>query len=95
MTNVGIAFHLLEQGERATPGWNKASGHIIFDINMDFTRKARWVKDGHKTPDPTTSAYDIVVSRESVRISLPYAALMVLDVIAVDVQNVYLQTPYS
>ena len=54
MMNVGIAFVLLEQLEQAPPGWTKASGHIIFDINMDFTRKARWVKDGNKKPDPTT-----------------------------------------
>ena len=33
---------------------------------MDFTRKARWVKDGHRTPDPTTSNYAGVVSRERV-----------------------------
>ena len=95
MTNVGIEFQLLEQGEQAPPGWTKASRHIIFDIKMDFTRKARWVKDGHKTPDPTTSAYDIVVSRESVRIALPYYALMGLDVMAADVQNAYLQAPSS
>ena len=63
MTNVGIAFELLEQGERAPPGWTKASGHIIFYIKMDFTSKSRWVKDVHKTPDPTTSAYAGVVSR--------------------------------
>ena len=91
MTNVGIAFDLLEQLERVPPGWNKASRHIIFDIKMDFTRKARWVKDGHKTPDPTTSAYAGVVSRESVRTALTYAALMGIDVMAADVQITYLQ----
>ena len=95
MTNVGIAFDILEQVEQAPHGWTKASGHIIFDINMEFTRKSRWLKDGHKTPDTSTSAYAGVVSRESVRIALTYAAIMGLDVIAVDVQNVYLQTPYS
>ena len=53
------------------------------------------MKDGHKTPDPTTSAYAGVVSRESVRIALTYAALMGLDVMAADVQNAYLQSPSS
>ena len=95
MTNSGIEFDLLEQRERAPPGWTKASGHIIFDIKMDFTRKARLVKDGHKAPDPTTSAYDGLVSRESLRISLTYSSLMGLDVMAADVQNVYLQAPSS
>ena len=62
---------------------------------MDFTRKARWVKDGHRTPDPTTSNYAGVVSRESVRIAFTYAALNGLDVFAADVQNAYLQAPTS
>ena len=43
------------------------------------------MKDGHKTPDPTTSAYAGVVSREILIISLTYAALMGLDVVAADV----------
>ena len=53
------------------------------------------MKDGHNTPDPTTSAYAGMVSRESVRIALTYAALMGLDVMAADVQNAYLQAPSS
>ena len=95
MANVGIAFEILGEGEKAPPGWHKASGHLIFDVKMDFTRKARWVKDGHRTPDPTTSAYAGVVSRESVRIALTHAALMGLDVWAADIQNAYLQAPSS
>ena len=95
MTNVGISFDILEQGEQAPPGWTKASSHIIFDIKIDFTRKARWVKDGNKKPDPTTSAYAGVVSRESVRIALTYAALMVLDVMVAYVQSAYLKAPSS
>ena len=62
---------------------------------MDFTRKARWVKDGHRTPDPTTSAYAGVVSRDSVRVALTYAELMNLEVMVADIQNSYLQAPLS
>ena len=62
---------------------------------MDFTRKARWVLDGHKTPDPIGSTYAGVVSRESVRIALTYAALNGLDVFAADIRNAYLQAPSS
>ena len=47
MFNVGVAFEILEEGQMAPPGWNKASGHLIWDVKMDFTRKARWVLDGH------------------------------------------------
>ena len=53
------------------------------------------MKDGHSTPDPTTSAYAGVVSRESVRVSLTYAALMNINVMAADIQNAYLQAPSS
>ena len=45
MTNVGITLTILDEGKKAPPGWTKASGHMVFDVKMDFTRKARWVKD--------------------------------------------------
>ena len=57
MGNLMIAFKILEPGQKAPPSWHKATGHIIFDVKMDFTRKARWVKDGHKTPELTTSSF--------------------------------------
>ena len=62
---------------------------------MEGRKKARWVKDGHKTPEPQCSTYAGVVSRESVRIALTYAALNYLPVYAEDIQNVHLQTPSS
>ena len=48
MTNVGVAFDILEKDDPLPIGYKKATGHIIFDVKMDFTRKARWVLDGHK-----------------------------------------------
>ena len=51
MHNVGVAFEILETGAKAPAGWSKVTGHLVFDVKMDFTRKARWVLDGHKTPD--------------------------------------------
>ena len=66
MGNVMIAFEIKNLGEKAPPGWFKATGHIIWDVKMDFTWKARWVKDGHKTPDSRTTNYSGVVSRESI-----------------------------
>ena len=73
MFNVGIAFEVLEEKQSAPPGWSKVTGHFVWDVKMDFTRKARWVLDGHKTPDPIGSAYAGVVSRESIRIAFTYA----------------------
>jgi len=95
MHNVGIAFEILDDGQSVPVDWHKVTGHIVFDVKMDFTRKARWVLDGHKTPTPSGSTYAGVVSRESVRIALTYAALNGLDVMAADIRNAYLQAPSS
>ena len=95
MYNVGVAFEILEEGEKAPSGWSKATGHLVWDVKMDLTRKARWVLDGHKTHDPIGSTYAGVVSRESVRIAFTYAALNGLDVCAADIHNAYLQAPSS
>ena len=67
----------------------------MFDVKMDFTRKTRWVKDGHRTPDLETSSYVGVVSRESIRILPTYAALHEVNVMAADIRNAYLLAPTS
>ena len=95
MLNIGIAFEILPEGKNAPPSWKKVTGHLVWDVKMDFTRKARWVLDGHKTASPIGSTYAGVVSRESVRIAFAYAALNGLDVCAADIRNAYLQAPSS
>ena len=95
MENLKVAFDILEDGAKPPVGYNKASGHLVFDVRMTLERKARWVKDGHKTPEPEWSTFAGVVSRESVRIALTYAALNQLPVCACDIQNAYLQAPAS
>ena len=91
MYNVGVAFEILDEGAHVPHGWKQVTGHLVWDVKMDFTRKARWVLDGHKTPDPIGSTYAGVVSRESVRRALIYAALNDLNVFAANIQNAYLQ----
>ena len=95
VNELWVALDILGDDAPLPPGYTKATGHIIFDVKMDFRRKARWVKDGHKTPEPTTSNYAGVVSRESVRIAFTYAAMMGLPVMAGDIRNAYLQAPTS
>ena len=58
---------------------------------MTLERKDRWVKDGHKTPDPSWSTYFGVVSRESNIIASTYASLNNLPIFGADIQNAYLQ----
>ena len=91
MMNVAVAFHILDDSDNLAPGYTKSSSHLIFgDAKMNFTRKARWVKDRHLTPDPEGSTYAGVVSRESIRIALTYAALNGIDVMAADIQHAFL-----
>ena len=95
MENLKVAFDILDEGSKPPPGYKAASGHLVFDVRMTLERKARWVKDGHKTPEPEWSTFAGVVSRESVRIALTYSALNDLPVCAADIQNAYLQAPSS
>ena len=41
MKNIGVAFEILEHKENMPVGWSKVTGHLVFDIKMDFSRKAR------------------------------------------------------
>ena len=47
MNKIGVAFEILEDEKTAPAGYTKVSGHLIWSVKMDFTRKARWVLDGH------------------------------------------------
>jgi hypothetical protein len=62
----------------------------VFDIKMDFTRKARYVAGGHATDSPSTQTYASVVSRDSICIAFLIAALNDLDIISADIQGAYL-----
>ena len=88
-------FEFLDEGSNPPVGFSKSSGNLIFDVKMDFTQKARWVKDGHLSPDAIDSNFAGVVSRKSVRIAFTYAALNGLDICATDIKSAYLQAPTS
>ena len=74
-------------------GYQEIKCHIIFDVKMDFTRKARFVAGGHMTEPAASMTYSSVVSRDSVRIALLLAALNDLKVLSCDVGNAYLNAP--
>ena len=95
MQDVSVAFEILPTGAPVPVGWKNSSGHLILYVKMDFTQKARWVKDGHRTPEPKESNFASVVSRESVIFALTYVDLNYVDVTASDIQNAYLQAPSS
>ena len=95
MSNIGIAFDIINESKPAPIGWSKESGHMVFGVKMDFTRKARWILDGHRYADPNGSTYVGVVSRDSVCTSLTYSELNGIDMLATNTQNTYLQAPLS
>jgi hypothetical protein len=48
MNSIGVVITSIRDGAAIPPGLTRTSGHVIFDVKMDFRRKARWVLDGHR-----------------------------------------------
>ncbi len=71
-------------------GFQEIWCHVIFDVKMDFTRKARFVAGGHMTDTPWSINYSGVVSHDSVQLAFLIAGLNDLDVLAGDVTYAYL-----
>jgi hypothetical protein len=82
-------FEILKQGERAPKDYKRIPMWIIFDVKMDFRRKARLVAGGHVTDPPTWDTFSSVASRESVRTGFLLAALNDLELVSVDIGNAY------
>jgi hypothetical protein len=93
MCNNAIAFEFLEPGESIPISYTKVTLHMVFDIKIDFTRKARLVAGGHLTQVQSHLTYSSVVSRESVQIMFLIAALNDLQVLSADIGNAYLNAP--
>ena len=89
MKNVMPAFQFTKDG-KIPIGYKHIDCHMIFDIKMDLTQKARLVTGGHQMDPPKESVYSSIISKDSVRIILTIAALNDLDILAADVQNAYL-----
>jgi hypothetical protein len=90
MKNNRLAFKVLEEDDKVPIGYKWMKCHMVFDIKMEFTRKARYVAGGHMTDPPATLTYSSVVSRDSVRIAFLLAALNDIDILACDIGNAYL-----
>jgi hypothetical protein len=52
MKNNQFAFKILDDGEKIPIGFKWIKCHLIFDVKMDFTRKARFVAGVHMTDPP-------------------------------------------
>jgi len=91
MKNVRIAFDVLDKDSNIEPGRTFLECYLIFDVKMDFTRKARFVANGAKTPDLKSPTG--IISRETVRIAFTHAALNGYNILAGDILNAYLNAP--
>ena len=76
-------------------GWKKVIGSMVFGVKMEFVRKAHWILDGHRNPEPEGSLYAGVVSRDILRIALMYVAFIGLNMVAADIRNAFIHAPSS
>ena len=90
---VKPALDIKEKGDTPPVGSTLIDLTIVFDIKMDFSRKARICARGDQTDPPASITYASVVTRESVRIGFLIAALNDLNVLSADVAGAYLNAP--
>ena len=95
MTNVAVAFHIFDHGEEEPVGYEHINCHIIFDVNIDFLRKAQFVAGGHTTNPTAEYTYAGFVLWDSVCISSTLATLNDLENFAADIKNAYLTASFG
>ena len=94
MKNVHVAFDILKDEDHVPVGYQQINCHMVFNIKMvSLKRKCCLVAGGHMTDPPESITYASVVSRESVCIAFPIAALNEHQVLAADIKNTYLNSP--
>ncbi|KAG7369925.1 reverse transcriptase RNA-dependent DNA polymerase [Nitzschia inconspicua] len=74
-------------------GFQEIGCHVVFDVKMDFERKARFCANGNETRAPSSITYSSVVSRDSIRLAFLIADLNGLDLLACDLANAFLNAP--
>ena len=76
MKIINVEFDILENGQIAHVRWKRTSGHMMFDVNMDFIINSIWLLDRHKNPSPEGSVHAALASQESARMSFAHTSLM-------------------
>jgi hypothetical protein len=88
MKTVMVAFEFKDD-DKMPIGHKIIDCHLIFDVKLDLTKKARYVAGGYQTDPPKQRTYSSVVSRDSVRITFLVAALNDLEVSTCDISGAY------
>jgi hypothetical protein len=89
MLKVRPAFKFVDD-EKIPEFWKPVGVHMIFDVKMDLTCKARLVANSHETEVPTESTYSTVATQDSVCLAFMLAVLNGLELLSGDVQNAYI-----
>ena len=90
MKNYSVAFNFLDRDNHAPFGYKEITCHLIFDVKIELTSKARYVVGVHITNPPLSMIYVVVVSYDIVRQTLLISELDDLYILAGDIQNTYL-----
>lgn len=92
-TNTAHVFEIMSEGEEVKPGYAEVRLHIVYDVKLCMTRKARLVVNpkGAECQLPPEHIYSSVVSRDSVRIFFMLAALNDLKILSADAKNAFVQ----
>ena len=91
--NSRINFKLLEKHGKPPVGYTEITCHLLFEINLDMTRKA-WYTEGVHIMDVTThTTHPSFVSCDTVRIELIMNVLNRLDILAEYIHNSFLKSP--
>ena len=62
MSKILPAVKVLDKNEAKLVGYQQIPCHMVFNVKMDFTQKARYIAGGHKTVYPETPTYAGVVT---------------------------------
>ena len=93
MNAVMIAFEFVRRNK--PDGYKVICCHLVCDVKMNLTRKARMVAEGNLAkPDSDVPVYASVVSRESVRFLFAIASFNNMKVRAADITNAFLSAPW-
>jgi hypothetical protein len=90
MGNVMVAFKPFGMGAAPPDNYKEIPLRMIFDVKMDFTRKARLVAGGRLTDPPEALTYSSVVSCDSIWLAFMLAKLNDLEMISTNIRNAYL-----
>ena len=66
MNNSRFAFNFLDKYDRDPVGYKEITCHLIFNVKMDLTRKARYLSGGYLAYPPLSITYASVFIRNSV-----------------------------